>query len=200
MAQAPGIIRLQTETEIIRTYQNHLQYDFPPAERKPLSSILQANRAGTYRAFGVYENEQCLAYAYFVLVPESDWLLLDYYAVRSDLRGSGIGSWFLAQIQTLEADHPTVLLEIEDAESAETEEDHKHCLRRERFYRRAGAQFSNVLATTFGVPYRLLTFSNAPVSDAEVARQYEAIYLRMLGVRYESVVSIKFQETKGQPD
>ena len=184
-------IRLQTEEEICQIYEERLQYDFPPAERKPLSAILHSNRAGTYRAFGVYEGDACVAYAYFVRVPESEWMLLDYYAVRDDLRGTGIGSWFLARLHTLEPDSPVILLEIDEPEFAETPEERELCLRRARFYHRAGARFSGILATTFGVPYRLLTFSAQTVSDEEVARQYETIYRRMLGTRFESAIKIE---------
>ena len=186
-------IRLQTEEEICQIYEERLQYDFPPAERKPLSAILQSNRAGTYRAFGVYKESLCVAYAYFVAIPESDWMLLDYYAVRDDLRGTGIGSWFLERLHTLEPDSPVILLEIDEPEFAETPEERELCLRRAHFYRRAGAQFSNVVATTFGVPYRLLTFSPLPVSDETVAMQYEIIYRRMLGTRFESAIQIEYR-------
>ena len=44
-----------SETEISEIYQNHLIFDFPADEVKPLERILQMLHSGIYFAFGLFE-------------------------------------------------------------------------------------------------------------------------------------------------
>ena len=83
-------IGLLTLPEIREIYRKRLKHDFPANEVKPLARIEKAFRDGRYRCYGVREGDDLLAYAFFVLT--GDLYLLDYYAVKKDLSGSGIGS------------------------------------------------------------------------------------------------------------
>ena len=89
-------IRTLTIEEIRQTYKEHLRYDFPPDELKPLDRIEVSINEGKYLCIGAFgEDGKLVAYAFFVMT--GDKCLLDYYAVIPELRGKGIGSAFLSE-------------------------------------------------------------------------------------------------------
>ena len=74
-------------------YHTALPRDFPAAELKPFAEIQRLLDAGIYEPLLLTDDAGArLAYAWQVVLPGQRTALLDYFAVRYDLRGSGVGT------------------------------------------------------------------------------------------------------------
>ena len=169
-------IRELTGEQIGRIYTERMPGDFSPDEIKPLSRIEEALSAGKYACYGAFEKDQILAYAFFVINDRS--ALLDYLAVREDLRGKGIGSEFIRKMADgLTRRFETVLLESEDPDRADSEDERSVMERRLRFYRGNGLTDTGVISTVWHVPYKILAFpSEKTLSADEAGAVYREIY------------------------
>ncbi len=175
-------IYILTLEEVREVYRNYLSADFPRNERKPLIAIERALTKKQYVCYGAKEGGTVLAYAFFVIHNGSDGsdkcFMFDYFAVRKDLRGRGIGSLFIRRLlQEQLRDAGCVLLEIDNPEYASNVRDRETCERRRHFYEMNGMIDTGVDVRVFDVEYRLL---EAPVNGEhkqdEVRAAYEAIY------------------------
>ena len=175
-------IRELTIEEVRKVYKDHVRYDFPDEERKPLSRIEKTIREGKYLCLGAFGDDGgLLAYAFFVF--EKEACLLDYYAVVPDKRGEGIGSAFLKEaVMCARAD--VTIIEIEDPEAAVPEEEKKARERRLNFYLNAGCVNTHVRVTTFGVEFLLLEYPVTTSHKREmIAEGYRSIYRSILPKR-----------------
>ena len=188
-------VRELSLAQIRSVYSERMTRDFPPDELKPLQAIERALERGVYACYGAMDGTEVLAYAFFVNLsePGGRYALLDYYAVRQELRGQGVGSRF---IQALMAgplrEMDCVLLEVDDPACAETAEDLSARTRRMDFYLRNGLRDTSVTAEVYRVKYRILTLPLGSMSSVEETRRiYAALYRAILpeGV-YESMVRI----------
>ena len=74
-------------------YRSALPRDFPAAELKPFAEIQRLLESGVYEPLLLTDDAGArLAYAWQVVLPGQRTALLDYFAVRYDLRGSGVGT------------------------------------------------------------------------------------------------------------
>ena len=98
-------------------YRTALPRDFPAAECKPFAEIRRLLEAGVYEPLLLTDDAGArLAYAWQVVLPGQRTALLDYFAVRCDLRGSGVGTaalqlirdYYALRVQDLllECEHP----------------------------------------------------------------------------------------------
>ena len=184
-------IGLLTLPEIREIYRKRLKHDFPANEVKPLARIEKAFRDGRYRCYGVREGDDLLAYAFFVLT--GDLYLLDYYAVKKDLRGSGIGSGFLKELNSrCLREAACVLVEVDDPFFAGNDKEKKICERRLAFYLGNGLLDTGARARTFGADFLILEFPRGkPHSQAEAGEFYSRIYRSLLPERlFEQMVKI----------
>ena len=143
--------------EDVRTiYRERLVHDFLPEEVKPLSVIEAAIGRQQYVCYGLWAGEEMPAYAFFVV--NGPCALLDYYAVRADLRGQGYGSRFLRMLaaETMRK-YDCVLLEAENPDFAENARERENMERRLRFYRHNGIRDTGLRAEVWHVEYRILT-------------------------------------------
>ena len=82
-----------TSAECEELYRTALPRDFPAAELKPFSEIQRLLDAGVYEPLLLTDDTGTrLAYAWLVVLPAQRTALLDYFAVRYDLRGGGVGT------------------------------------------------------------------------------------------------------------
>ena len=169
-------IDLLTLPEIREIYYKRVKCDFPANEVKPFAMIEKAFRGGRYLCYGARSGDDILAYAFFVRT--EDVYMLDYYAVKKELRGSGIGSGFLRELNChCFREAACVLLEVDDPAFAESEEKKKVCERRLAFYFRNGLLDTGARARTFGVNFLILEFPlGKPHSQAEAGALYSRIY------------------------
>ena len=184
-------IEVLTLPEIRDVYHHQLKYDFPADERKPLRRIEASLKKGQYICYGIKDEAGILAYAFFVVV--EDWLLFDYFAVRKELRGTGIGSRFLQDLCAHQLKNAScVLLEVDDPASADSAEEKALRERRIRFYRKNGLRNTGVKVRTFGVVFQILELPVGSPHSAEDAGQiYGRIYRSILPERmYSRMVHI----------
>ncbi len=164
---------LNTE-EIKSIYNKYMVKDFPPDELKPLSSMMNMLSRGIYACYGLYDNENLLAYAYLTVL--DDFVLVDYLAVISRHRGSGIGTKLLSELKKILREK-TVIIECENPDFATDDTDKITKLRRIEFYKRSGYVLSGITSRLFDVEYVILTYPECNNADFG----YEQLYFEMLG-------------------
>ncbi len=173
------IIRELNLTEIAAIFKEHMLKDFPADEIKPLDVIELAYREGKYSADGAFdENGELMAYAFWVRVGQK--LLLDYYAVVSTMRSSGIGTAVLERLLPA-ADAEMLLIEIEDPDADVTDAEKQIRNRRRAFYERVGCINTNTKGQAFGVDFWLLEYTRKEAhSKQEIIDGYKELYKAIL--------------------
>ena len=170
--------------QIRALYRERVTRDFPQDEIKPLAMIEKALARGEYVCYGAVSEEDILAYAYFVKLKQNEkpYALFDYYAVRQDIRGQGVGSQFIqALIAGPLREMDCVLLEVDDPVCAQTQEEAEIRNRRLAFYLRNGLRDADVKATVYGVQFKILTLPvGSALSREEVRKKYAALYRALL--------------------
>ena len=180
-----------TPQEIREIYRQRMKDDFPRNELKSLGMIERALKKGCYLCYGLRNGADILAYAFFVLT--EDIYMFDYFAVRKDLRGTGIGSAFLKELcGSCLGEASCVLLEVDDPSSGDSEEERMIRKRRLSFYLRNGLRDTGARARTFGVDFLILEFPiGEPHSREEAGRNYSRIYQTILPIPvYKRMVEI----------
>ena len=166
--------------QIRALYHERMTRDFPQDELKPLAMIEKALARGEYVCYGAVSEEDILAYSYFVKLKQNEkpYALFDYYAVRQDIRGQGVGSQFIqALIAGPLREMDCVLLEVDDPVCAQTQEEAEIRNRRLAFYLRNGLRDADVKATVYGVQFKILTLPvGSALSREEVRKKYAALY------------------------
>ena len=124
---------------------------FPRCERKPFSRITSMAKAGRADLWTIRMDGRFAGLAATVNGP--DIVLLDYFAVKKSLRGRGVGSSALLQLERAYADRG-FFVEIESTlEEADNREQRE---RRKGFYVNCGMVPMNTEADVFGVRMELL--------------------------------------------
>ena len=184
-----------TLPEIRDIYRRRLKKDFPPDEVKPLSRIEASAAKGRYICYGMKDGRDILAYGFFAVTENR--FLFDYFAVREDLRGTGIGSRFLRELcSSRMKDAACVLLEVDDPAAADSAAEKALRERRVRFYRKNGLRDTGARARTFGVDFLILELPvGEPHGRKEAGEIYAMIYRAILPERiYAREVHIEQDE------
>ena len=124
---------------------------FPKEERKPFSRILKTARAGKADLWTIRTGGRFAGFA--ATVNSEELILLDYYAVKANLRGRGVGREALMALMEVYRDRG-FFVEIES-----TFEDAPNALERERrkkFYVNCGMEPMGTEVDVFGVRMELL--------------------------------------------
>lgn len=164
-------------------YLENAHKDFPSDELKPFSMIERLWEQGCYRACGFYEeNEGALcAYAFTMAKEDRGALLVDYFAVRSSLRGKGYGTAALALLKEACADYGCIIFEVEDEDAAVSQEEKKARRKRAEFYEKNGVIMTPQKSLAFGVEYRLMVLPLKEENAIEgLNEKLTAIYKKML--------------------
>lgn len=178
-----AMLKELSREEMQTLYDERMQEDFPPAELKPWKRIAEMLGEGIYFGYGCCEEGRIMAYAFFVVQGGS--VLLDYYAVVREARGTGIGSRFLELLkeELRRKNICTLIAEVENPDFAKSEAEREERKRRIRFYEKNGLLLTEFCSCLFGVEYRIMYF---PVQES-VGRIWEAlerIYRAMFAERY----------------
>ena len=176
-------IEVLTLPEIRDVYRHQLTYDFPDDERKPLSWIEKLLKRGRYLCYGLKDGSGIAAYAFFAVIGNDN--LLDYFAVRKDLRGTGVGSGFLRELYGEQfRNASSVLVEVDDPACADSGEEKAVRERRLAFYLKNGLWDTGARCRTFGVRFMILEFPAGNAHNREKAGEiYSRIYRAMLPKR-----------------
>ena len=158
--------------EIKSLYNERLTRDFPPDELKPFTMIMSALERDAYICYGALVEESILAYAFFVKCGND--ALIDYYAVREDMRDAGIGSRFIQELISGPLQGMNcVLLEVEDPDCSQDVRERDIRNSRLSFYTRNGLVETGVRSTVWGVPYCVLEL---PLGERHSAAQIRMVY------------------------
>lgn len=170
--------QLLSPQQVAEIYQTYMQQDFPPAEVKPLSVLHNLMQRGLYHPYGWFNPEgELVAYSFFVSAPQSQILLLDYFAVCSIYRSQGYGGQCLAQMKQLCQTATGILAEVEDPSKSQSLEEAQTRTRRVSFYQRNGLRETTVRSVLFGVPYIIHYYPlAADYTDEQLKQALEAIY------------------------
>ena len=143
--------------EMAGIYETQMQRDFPAAERKPWKRIEEMLDSGVYFGYGMFEEEKLMAYAFFVEAAGTQ-VLLDYYAVSEQVRGTGAGSrcMRLLKEELQQKGCSVILIEVENPDCAETEAERRKQERRIRFYEKNGVLLTGLRSCLFGVEYKIM--------------------------------------------
>ena len=133
-----------------------MKRDFPANELRPFRSMKFLYGKGRYQAYGLFLQDELLAYACFALLEHQGMRcgLFGYLAVLPEYRDSGVGGRFFGLLP----------------EEKRTRE------RRMSFYLRHGCLDTGVNVRLFGVDYRLM---EAPVSGAHDPATLRTLYAAM---------------------
>jgi len=113
---------------------------FPLAERQPVSIIRHRISSGLYKAYigRLEETKEVVVLAFLWPFKDSNFILLDYLAVKKSVRGQNVGSAYLiSMIQVLKPQQKYLLIEVDNPKFAPDEDE---ATRRIAFYQRNGAR------------------------------------------------------------
>lgn len=164
--------------DIESIYNEYMLVDFPHGELKPLDVIQKLNKRKNYICFGLYDNEELLAYAF--LATSKSYLLIDYYAVCEKYRSRGIGSEFLCILKKYCKDYNGIILEVEKVECASTEAERLIRKRRIEFYRKNGMRMTNISCKLFNINYCIMCLCNIELEDSVIYQGLKEIYKEII--------------------
>lgn len=164
-------------------YESRMVKDFLPCELKPWQRIETLVAQGEYDMVGMFEQEAMVAYGYFSKIEGGTYLLLDYFAVKEEQRGNGIGSLFLSEICTIYPKVKGVLVEVEDMHKAENLEEKRQRSNRVHFYEKAGLKLYPVFAKVYDAHYQLMFMKGCGQfpDTRELEKLYISLYEVLLG-------------------
>jgi len=159
------------QSETLSKIEALYQTAFPPSEKKPFSLMLGKREQGWMEILAI-ESDQDDFLGLAITMICQDIVLLDYFAIADEMRGSGIGSQTL-QLLKNRYKNKRLLLEIES--TATESPDHEVRLRRKNFYTRNGLCAMPYMVELFGVEMEIMTFPG-PVSFEEYHAIFETIF------------------------
>lgn len=154
-------------------YELRLSKYFPPDELKPLDSILNMISRNCYEALIIKCNDKTIGLSFMTLVPNTDFVLLDYLAIYHEYRNKSFGSKTLSALKEYYKDK-YIFIESEDPEYIS---DTTTALSRVGFYRRNNCIDTGVLSEIWTVHYINFCLSNKDIpSTLECKHALELIY------------------------
>lgn len=130
---------------------------FPPSEKKPFSMILEKREKGMAEILAIEDERECFR-GLLITALYKDLVLIDYFAIDDESRGSGIGSEAL-NLFTNRYPQKRIFLEIESTVSEQVE-DYSIKIRRKRFYERNGFTCMPYLVLLFGIQMEIMTYKS----------------------------------------
>ena len=167
---------------------SYLKLDFPMRERIPAPLIQNAVRSAIMEPLFLLEDGEAVGYAICQIAASRPYVLIHYFAIFPQYRDKGIGGRFLQIIAGIYPEH-TIVLEIEDPETAKTAQAYLTRKKRRAFYERSGfAVQRGWRFDQFGVRMLCLAKGYAPVDD--IAELWSSCYEAVLGPLLSKFVRI----------
>ena len=178
-----SVRRITDFSKIELLYHKRLEKDFAADELRSLGSLKHSWDLNAYECYELFDGHETVGYAFFVR--NGRHCLLDYFAVSEALRGKGLGSFFLQQLNDQIKGADCILTEIENPDVAKDRDTQKKRESRLQFYLRNGYHKTELTSILFGVNYRILEKSIATShTTEELCRVYTEIYRSILPALY----------------
>ena len=175
------IVRRMHQEEVSHIYKTYMTQDFPAQELKPLSHILKSMEQGYGFSLGIYEAQDLMGYAVFIVT--EDCALLDYFAVVEAKRGKGVGHEAFRLLKAyFEENLPEVrgiYIEAERINKARNEKERTVRSRRITFYQSCGCGMTELESRLFGVDYSILYCGLGASSETPSLSAVDRIYRTM---------------------
>ena len=166
-------LKILSNELLLLWYEKFLKEDFVSDEIKPIENILTLIKNGRYEVYGVFQDNEMIAYASFWKKENINLALLDYLGVLKKYRNQGIGSKILVLIKEMLGNMPYVV-EAEIPTGSSLEED-KIRKRRIEFYERNGCKKVYLMATC-GMKWQTLVNSKNEIDQKELAKLHKELY------------------------
>ena len=166
-------LKILSNELLLLWYEKFLKEDFVSDEIKPIENILTLIKNGRYEVYGVFQDDEMIAYASFWKKENINLVLLDYLGVSKKYRNQGIGSKILTLIKEMLGNMPYVV-EAEIPTGSSLEED-KIRKRRIEFYERNGCKKVYLMATC-GMKWQTLVNSKNEIDQKELAKLHKELY------------------------
>ena len=166
-------LKILSNELLLLWYEKFLKEDFVSDEIKPIENILTLIKNGRYEVYGVFQDDEMIAYASFWKKENINLVLLDYLGVSKKYRNQGIGSKILVLIKEMLGNMPYVV-EAEIPTGSSLEED-KIRKRRIEFYERNGCKKVYLMATC-GMKWQTLVNSKNEIDQKELAKLHKELY------------------------
>ena len=166
-------LKILSNELLLLWYEKFLKEDFVSDEIKPIENILTLIKNGRYEVYGVFQDDEMIAYASFWKKENINLILLDYLGVSKKYRNQGIGSKILVLIKEILGNMPYVV-EAEIPTGSSLEED-KIRKRRIEFYERNGCKKVYLMATC-GMKWQTLVNSKNEIDQKELAKLHKELY------------------------
>lgn len=166
-------LKILSNELLLLWYEKFLKEDFVSDEIKPIENILTLIKNGRYEVYGVFQDDEMIAYASFWKKENINLVLLDYLGVSKKYRNQGIGSKILTLIKEMLGNMPYVVeAEIQTGSSLEEDKIRK---RRIQFYERNGCKKVYLMATC-GMKWQTLVNSKNEIDQKELAKLHKELY------------------------
>lgn len=166
-------LKILSNELLLLWYEKFLKEDFVSDEIKPIENILTLIKKGRYEVYGVFQDDEMIAYASFWKKENINLVLLDYLGVSKKYRNQGGGSKILVLIKEILGNMPYVV-EAEIPTGSSLEED-KIRKRRIEFYERNGCKKVYLMATC-GMKWQTLVNSKNEIDQKELAKLHKELY------------------------
>lgn len=166
-------LKILSNELLLLWYEKFLKEDFVSDEIKPIENILTLIKKGRYEVYGVFQDDEMIAYASFWKKENINLVLLDYLGVSKKYRNQGIGSKILVLIKEMLGNMPYVI-EAEIPTGSSLEED-KIRKRRIEFYERNGCKKVYLMATC-GIKWQTLVNSKNEIDQKKLAKLHKELY------------------------
>ncbi|MEJ6468802.1 GNAT family N-acetyltransferase [Fusobacterium watanabei] len=166
-------LKILSNELLLLWYEKFLKEDFVSDEIKPIENILTLIKKGRYEVYGVFQDDEMIAYASFWKKENINLVLLDYLGVSKKYRNQGIGSKILVLIKEMLGNMPYVV-EAEIPTGSSLEED-KIRKRRIEFYERNGCKKVYLMATC-GMKWQTLVNSKNEIDQKKLAKLHKELY------------------------
>lgn len=178
---------------LFRPCSEVLRESIPSSEQLSDQRLTQLLARDDYRMYALVLNGAVAATAILYLARAEDFVLLDYMAVRADLRNRGLGSMLFQEVaKTASRERPAASFLFFEVDDDRGGSDAARSINRRRieFYRRLGAKllvnadYVFPSSTGAGVPMRLMVYRLRPETELlqeSVGRAVENIFREVHG-------------------
>jgi GNAT superfamily N-acetyltransferase len=162
--------------DVIKIYRKRVPKDFSRDEIRPFWISFALMLRNRYAGYGLFDEGHMVAYALVVVPKGGGSILIDFFAVTSNERGMGYGSWLLRDLCKLFRARG-LIIEVADPEKMQDAQRSAQAQRNIEFYVNRKFELTDVKAQLFGLDHRVMIYwwENTEPS-AQAARELAGLY------------------------